>query len=72
MIMDAGGGLVHVVPCSLFLSPLELQGGHLLLVDGGLLLVKLLGLDLVHGGRGADFGSGGSTACRTQLPFFHT
>ena len=41
----------------LLLLPLELQGGHLLLVDGGLLLV------LVHGVRGgAVEHSAGSTA----------
>ena len=46
--------------------PLELQGGHLLLVDGGLLVVDLV---LVHGVRGgAVEPSAGSIAWRMKPP----
>ena len=47
--------------------PLELQGGHLLLVDGDLLVVEPL--VVLHGVRaGAGQLSSGSVACSTQEP----
>ena len=61
-------GLDHVVVLPLLLLPLELQVDHLLLVDGGLLVVgDLVLVVLVHGPRASDLSSG-KVACRTQEP----
>ena len=60
----SGSCLGSVVALPLHILPLDLEVGHPLLVDGGLLLVG--DLVLVHGAR-VGTQSSGWTAWRTQL-----